>query len=96
MVDDLRGNEKYNKKMHFLKDIFQRIRSDKLCYMGKEIKLDEKLCEEVFNYLTKEMIKEEDKYFQKLLEIITFIPFIDIIVKTVIERISFNKFYFNV
>ena len=88
VVDDLRGNEKYNKKMHFLKDIFQRIRSDKLCYMGKEIKLDEKLCEEVFNYLTKEMIKEEDKYFQKLLEIITFIPFIDII--NLKENILYN------
>ena len=79
VIDELRGNEKFNKKICVLRDIFRKIKSDKLCYMGKEIVFNDELSEEVYNYLKKEMLKEEDKYYQKILEITTFFSFYDLI-----------------
>ena len=48
--------------------------------MGKEISFNDELSLEIYNYLHEEILKEnEDNCISKMLELITFIRFIDII-----------------
>ena len=79
IVDELRGNEQFNKKIKLLKDIFNKICSDKPCYRGKELSFNDEFSLEVYNYLNKELNKEKTNYIIKLLEKITFVNFFDII-----------------
>ena len=79
IVDNLRGNEKFNEKIFGLKKIFNKICSEKPCYIGKEIQFNDELSLEFYNSLNKELLQEKDNYIQKFVEIITFIRFIDII-----------------
>ena len=78
-MDNLRGNEKFNEKIFGLKKIFNKICSEKPCYIGKEIQFNDELSLEFYNSLNKELLQEKDNYIQKFVEIITFIRFIDII-----------------
>ena len=80
VVDGLRENEKFNKKISLIKDIFNKICSQKACYTGKEIIFNDQLSIEVYNDLNKEILKEkENNYISRMMNIITFIRFLDII-----------------
>ena len=80
VVDGLRENEKFNKKISLVKDIFNKICSQKACYTGKEIIFNDQLSIEVYNDLNKEILKEkENNYISRMMNIITFIRFLDII-----------------
>ena len=79
VVNDLRGNGKFNEKIYSIKDIFKKICSEKPCYIGKEILFNDELSLDVYNYLNKEILLQKDNYIPKLIEIITFMRFIDII-----------------
>ena len=88
IVDELRGNEKFINKVSVKKKIFKKICSEKACYIGKEILFNDELSLEIYNYLKDEIMKEkENNYISKMLELITFIRFIDII------NIKENIFY---
>ena len=79
VVDELRGDEKFNKKIKLIKDIFNKICEEKPCYIGKEILFNDELSLEVYNSLNKELNKEKVNYVSKLVESISFISFLDII-----------------
>ena len=79
VVDDLRGNENFIKKNKLTKDIFNKICEEKPCYRGKEILFNDELSLEVYNSLNKELSSEKDNYIQKLIDLITFVSFLDII-----------------
>jgi len=80
IVDELRGEEGFHKKISLKKNIFNKICSGKSFYMGKEISFNDELSLEIYNYLHEEILKEnEDNCISKMLELITFIRFIDII-----------------
>ena len=79
VVDELRGDEKFNKKIKLIKDIFNKICEEKPCYIGKEILFNDELSLEVYNSLNKELNKEKVNYVSKLVELISFISFLDII-----------------
>ena len=79
IVDKLRGDEQFNKKIKLLKDKFNIICLDKPCYRGKELSFNDEFSLEVYNYLNKELNKEKINYISKLVEKITFINFFDII-----------------
>ena len=79
VVDDLRGNESFIKKNKLIKDIFNKICEEKPCYRGKEILFNDELSLEVYNSLNKELSIEKDNYIHKLVDLITFISFLDII-----------------
>ena len=79
VVDDLRGNETIIKKDRKLKYLFDKICSDKPCYRGSEILFNDELSLKVYNYLNNELLKEKENFISKLVDLITFIPFIDII-----------------
>ena len=79
-VDELRGDISFNKKIKVMKDIFNKISEKKACYKGKEIIFDDELSLETYNYLNDEILKgKENNYISKLLDLITFIRFYDII-----------------
>ena len=79
VVDDLRGNIKFNKKIKLIKDIFNKICEEKPCYRGKEILFNDELSLEVYNSLYKELNKEKDRYTAKLVDLVSFVSFLDII-----------------
>ena len=79
VVDDLRGNDNFIKKNRLIKDIFNKICEEKPCYRGKEILFNDELSLEVYNSLNKELSLEKDNYITKLVDLITFIRFFDII-----------------
>ena len=79
-VDELRGDEMFNLKMKVMKDIFNKICEKKACYKGKDIIFDDELSLETYNYLNDEILKgKENNNISKLLDLITFIRFFDII-----------------
>ena len=89
VVDELRSNLKFNKKITAIKDIFNKICMQKSCYIGKEISFNDELSKEIYNYLIKEILKEKkSNYVSKMIDLITFIPFIDII--NLKENIFYN------
>ena len=88
VVDDLRGDEKFNNKIKLKKDIFNKICEEKPCYRGKEILFNDELSLEVYNSLNGELLKEKVNYIPKLIELISFITFFDII--NLKENIFFN------
>ena len=79
VVDDLRGDIKFNKKIKLIKDIFNKICEEKPCYRGKEIVFNDELSLEVYNSLNKELKKESNNYIPKLVDSVSFISFLDII-----------------
>ena len=80
IVDELRGDEAFHKRISIKKNIFNKVRSGKACYIGKEISFDDDLSLEIYNYLYNETLKAKDNnYIQKMLELISFIRFIDLI-----------------
>ena len=79
IVDKLRGVEQFNQKIKLIKDIYNKICLDKPCYRGKELAFNDEFSLEIFNYLNRELNKEKTNYVTKLLEIITFVNFFDII-----------------
>ena len=80
IVDDLRGDEAFHERISIKKNLFNKVRSGKACYIGKEISFDDDLSSEIYHYLYKEILKEKDNnYISKLLELVSFIRFIDII-----------------
>ena len=79
VVDDLRGNENFIKKNKLIKDIFNKICEDKPCYRGKEIIFNDELSLEVYNSLNKELSLEKENYVPKLVDLISFVSFFDII-----------------
>ena len=80
VVDDLRANERFINKITVKKDIFNKICSEKECYKGKEILFNDELSLEIYNYLNNKILKEkENNYISKMVDLITFINFIDII-----------------
>ena len=80
VVDGLRENENFNKRLSVTKDIFNKICSQKACYTGKEIIFNDELGLEVYNKLNKEILKEkENNYISKMIDLITFIRFLDLI-----------------
>jgi hypothetical protein len=79
-IDELRENVEFNKKVSVTKEIFNKICSQKACYIGKEITFDDELSKEIYNYLNKEILKEKKiNYISKLVDLITFVSFLDII-----------------
>ena len=79
-VDELRGNEIFNLKIKVMKNIFNKICEEKACYKGKDIVFDDELSLETYNYLNDEILKgKENNNISKLLDLITFIKFFDII-----------------
>ncbi len=80
VVDGLRESENFNKRLSLVKDIFNKICSQKACYRGKEIIFNDEFGQEVYNKLNKEILKEKEKnYISKMLDLITFIRFLDLI-----------------
>ena len=80
IIDDLRGNVEFNKKVSVTKEIFNKICSQKACYIGKEISFNDELGKEIDDYLNKEILKEKkNNYISKLVDLITFVSFLDII-----------------
>ena len=80
IIDDLRGNADFNKKVSVTKEIFNKICSQKACYIGKEIAFNDELSKEIDDYLNKEILKEKkNNYISKLVDLITFVSFLDII-----------------
>ena len=80
IVDELRGEEGFHNKISLKKNIFNKICDGKSYYLGKEISFNDELSLEIYNYLHEEILKEnEDNCISKMLEMITFIRFIDII-----------------
>ena len=80
VVDSLRESENFNKRLSLVKDIFNKICSQKACYRGKEIIFNDEFGKEVYNKLNKEILKEKEKnYISKMLDLITFIRFLDLI-----------------
>ena len=79
-VDELRGDIVFNKKIKVMKEMFNKICEKKACYKGKDIIFDDELSLETYNYLNDEILKgKENNYISKLLDLITFIRFFDII-----------------
>ena len=63
-----------------MKDIFNKICENNACYKGKDIIFDDELSLETYNYLNDEILKgKENNYISKLLDLITFNRFFDII-----------------
>jgi len=79
-VDELREDIIFNKKIKTMKDIFNKICKNNACYKGKDIIFDDELSLETYNYLNDEILKgKENNYISKLLDLITFNRFFDII-----------------
>ena len=79
-VEELRGNIIFNKKIKAMKELFNKICETNACYKGKEIIFDDELSLETYNYLNDEILKgKENNYISKLLNLITFNRFFDII-----------------
>ena len=79
-VDELREDIIFNKKIKVMKDIFNKICEKTVCYKGKDIIFDDELSLETYNYLNDEILKgKENNYISKLLDLITFNRFFDII-----------------
>ena len=74
IVDNLRANENFHKKIKLSKEIFERIFSNKLYYSGKEININDEFAEEIYNYLN-----NESHSISNTIDLITFIKFYDII-----------------
>ena len=79
-VDELRADEMFALKVKVTKEIFNKICEKKACYKGKEIIFDDELSLETYNYLNDEILKgKETNNISKLLDLITFMKFWDII-----------------
>ena len=79
-VDELREDIIFNKKIKVFKEIFNKICENNVCYKGKDIIFDDEFGLETYNYLNDEILKgKENNYISKLLDLITFNRFFDII-----------------
>ena len=79
-VDELREDIIFNKKIKVMKEIYNKICENNACYKGKDIVFDDELSLETYNYLNDEILKgKENNYISKLLDLITFNRFFDII-----------------
>ena len=78
--EEIFTSEKIIKSVEELREIFNKICDNKACYKGKDIVFDDELSLETYNYLNDEILKgKESNNISKLLDLITFPRFIDII-----------------